>query len=153
MLPLLSGGTEIVPAMEKDEELAAAVQIVGVHSFMPSVGDATGARVTALSKAYWDSENNMIDGPMWPDAKHDTAVAWISNLLENYLYQNITGGVTAVCILLGCAARLLRTVSACVSVAHVYYELCRVGRNHRMPAVPRLDSGMLGRSCEDVHVL
>ena len=30
---------------------------------------------------------------MWPDAKHDTAVAWVSNILTNYLFQNITGTI------------------------------------------------------------
>lgn len=89
----VDGGTEIVPAMEKNQSLADAIQIVGVHSFMPSAQDTTGARVAAMNKTYWDSENNIIDGPMWPDAKHDSALEWVTNILENYLFQNITGTI------------------------------------------------------------
>jgi hypothetical protein len=89
----VDGGTEIVPAMERNRSLANAIQIVGVHAFMPSTQDTTGARVMAMNKAYWDSENNLIDGPMWPDAKHDVALEWVTNILENYLFQNITGTI------------------------------------------------------------
>ena len=49
-LVAVDGGTEIVPAMEKDQKLASAIQIVGVHSFQPSASDTTGARVSALNK-------------------------------------------------------------------------------------------------------
>ena len=52
-----------------------------------------GARVAAMGKKYWASEDNLIDGPMWPDGKHDAALDWIDNILWNFIYQNITGTI------------------------------------------------------------
>eukprot|EP01046_Picozoa_sp_COSAG06_P028545 COSAG06_NODE_2580_length_6620_cov_7.408373_6_plen_39_part_00 len=30
---------------------------------------------------------------MYPDLKHDTALEWVTNLLANFLDQNITGTI------------------------------------------------------------
>eukprot|EP00463_Aulacantha_scolymantha_P003993 TRINITY_DN4943_c0_g1_i1.p2 TRINITY_DN4943_c0_g1~~TRINITY_DN4943_c0_g1_i1.p2 ORF type:complete len:60 (+),score=19.36 TRINITY_DN4943_c0_g1_i1:163-342(+) len=59
--------------MIKNSTLAAAIHVVGVHSYPKS---KDGEEVTSLGKPYWQSENNQIDGGMYPDAKYDAALAW-----------------------------------------------------------------------------
>ena len=84
---------DLVAQMETDAKLRDAVQIVGVHAGVPSASGTTGARVAAMNKVYWESEDNIIDGPMYPDLKHDTALEWVNNILSNYILQNITGTI------------------------------------------------------------
>jgi hypothetical protein len=80
----------ILDAMETNQTLADAIAVVGVHSD-PTPQD--GARVAALGKRYWQSENNLVDGPMFPDGKYDTALSWVARILSNYVASNATSTI------------------------------------------------------------
>ena len=58
-----------------------------------SENSKSAGKVAAMGKVFWNSENNDIDGPVWPDKKHATAIKWLANVLTNYASFNMTATI------------------------------------------------------------
>lgn len=84
------GDHSVISFMQNDAALRDAVQVVGIH-WGQSAKDAQ--EVKAMGKVFWNSENNDIDGPIWPDQKHATALKWLSQILDNYATCNMTATI------------------------------------------------------------
>ena len=96
------GDESVIDFMEQSLVLRDNVDIVGIHWGQKS---DSAARVEQMGKVFWNSENNDIDGPVWPDNKHSTALKWLSNVLTNYATYNMTA--TIICPLFhGCEQHL-----------------------------------------------
>ncbi len=112
------GDVSVIDFMEKDPVLRDNVDIVGIHWGQKS---DSAERVAKMGKTFWNSENNDIDGPVWPDSKHSTAIKWLSNVLTNYATYNMTA--TIICPLFhGC--ELLTDQSRGLSFDQIVCPVC-----------------------------
>ena len=80
-------GDDIVEEMARNATLAAAVDVVGVHGWAMTKG--MGANVTRLGKSYWVSEDNLVDGPAYPDGKFEAALGWAKLPIANFVDEGI----------------------------------------------------------------
>jgi hypothetical protein len=83
------GGTDVISAAVKDSKLAAAIGAFGIHTaHMVKDKDVENFQP---QKPYWDSENDMVDGPMpqWKGTGN-VALGWPQTFLTNYINANST---------------------------------------------------------------
>ena len=114
------GDASVIDFMENEPVLRDNVDIVGIHWGQKS---DSAERVAKMGKIFWNSENNDIDGPVWPDSKHSTALKWLSNVLTNYVASNMTA--TIICPLFhGCELSDQFRLSTALSTAAPAWSVC-----------------------------